>query len=293
MRTEKEIYNKIINIAKSNDLVKAVFINGSRVNPKVEKDILRDYDIVYVVDEIKSFIEDINWLKDFGEIAIIQDPNANDIALVNIELDIINQYNWLILFKDHSRIDISIITKELAMKEVINDSLTVILLDKDNILPDIAKSSDKDYHIKNPTKEQYNACVNNFWWCLQNVTKGLGRNQIPYAMKMYNVVVKDMLDNMVDWYIGSNYNFSVSVGKWGKYYSKLLDPDIYLLYEKTYSNCAIENIWESIDNACILFNRIAIELANCLSYSYNYSEESSILEYMNFVRKTNDIIEVT
>lgn len=58
MRTENEMYELILKIAKDDDRIKAVYMNGSRTNPNVPKDIFQDYDIVYVVAETKSFIED-------------------------------------------------------------------------------------------------------------------------------------------------------------------------------------------------------------------------------------------
>jgi len=291
MPSEKPMFDKILDFAKNNELVRAVYMNGSRANPNVEEDILRDYDIVYVVTEIEPFMKDISWLDSFGDIAILQDPNMNDIAFECLEYDIVNRYNWLILYKDHNRIDLGIQNIEYTKKEILNDSLTVILLDKDNILPEIEESSDRDYHVRRPTKEQYNACVNNFWWCTQNVAKGIRRMHIPYALNMYNIVVRDMLDKMVNWYIGYKYNFSVSVGKWGKYYSKFLEPDIYNLYEKTYSDCKIENIWDSVHNALELFSLIANDVAEASGYRYNKSEEEGIRDYISFVRDTEDIAE--
>ena len=47
MRTEHEMYDLILGIAKSDGRIKAVYMNGSRTNEKVPKDIFQDYDIVY------------------------------------------------------------------------------------------------------------------------------------------------------------------------------------------------------------------------------------------------------
>ncbi len=56
MRTENEMYNLILEIAKNDDRIKAVYMNGSRTNENVPKDIFQDYDIVYVAEDTKSFI---------------------------------------------------------------------------------------------------------------------------------------------------------------------------------------------------------------------------------------------
>lgn len=38
MRTEKEMIDLIMNTAKENERIRAVIMNGSRVNPNVKKD---------------------------------------------------------------------------------------------------------------------------------------------------------------------------------------------------------------------------------------------------------------
>ncbi len=62
MRSEKEIYDLILDIARNDERILAVYMNGSRTNINVPKDIFQDYDIVYVVKETKSFIEDKKWI---------------------------------------------------------------------------------------------------------------------------------------------------------------------------------------------------------------------------------------
>ena len=43
MRTEQEMYTMIIDTAKADDRILAVYMNGSRVNPEAERDIFQDY----------------------------------------------------------------------------------------------------------------------------------------------------------------------------------------------------------------------------------------------------------
>jgi len=145
MRTEKEMFDLILGVANNDKRIRAVYMNGSRANPNVKKDIYQDYDIVFMVTETKSFLEDKSWITVFGEPAIIQEPNREEPE---------SCYTWLMLFKDGNRIDLNIRVKEFAIKEYIADSLTVTLLDKDNCLPKIPPANDSDYYIKRPEEFQ-------------------------------------------------------------------------------------------------------------------------------------------
>nr|WP_326075165.1 aminoglycoside 6-adenylyltransferase [Paenibacillus alba] len=51
-------------------------MNGSRTNPNVPKDILQDYDIVYVIIETTSFLKDDKGINIFGDLIMIQEPYA-------------------------------------------------------------------------------------------------------------------------------------------------------------------------------------------------------------------------
>lgn len=285
MRSEKEIMDLILNFAEKDERIRAVYMNGSRTNPNIEKDIYQDYDIVYVVSETKSFLENKKWITAFGDIAIVQEPDLVDIAF-GIEHDFNNRYVWLILFRDGNRIDLSIEVKEKMLEGYFKDKLTVPLMDKDNCLPHIAPPTDEDYWVKKPTELQYISCCNEFWWCLNNVGKGIARDELPYAMWMFNVVVRDMLVKMIEWHIGVTTNFSVSTGKLGKFFKKYLSNELYEMYSKTYSDADYDNFWMAIFNTCELFRTTALHVGKYFGYIYNQSEDINMILYLTKI-KTN------
>ncbi len=285
MRTEQQMFDLILNIAKEDERVRAVYINGSRANPNVNKDKYQDYDIVYVVTDTESFLADKTWISIFGDIAIVQEPDSNDLGW-GLNADYSRSYTWLMLFKDGIRIDLHIEIKEETDRVYITDSLTIPLLDKDNFLPSIPSSNDKGYWIQKPSKPKYDGCCNEFWWCLNNVAKGLVRDQIPYATRMYNEIVHVELDKMLEWYIGINTDFSVTSGMWGKYFKKYLPAELYEAYIKTYIN--YDNIWDSIFKACELFRTVASVVAKYFGYQYKQSDDDNMTKYLTSM-KNNEI----
>lgn len=283
MRNEQVMMDLILNIAKGDERIRAVYMNGSRTNSNVPKDIFQDYDIVYVVTNTQSFIEDENWINMFGELLMLQEPDRND-QLCSANLDFSRSYGYLMLFKDGNRIDLHIETKEKMLEEYGSDKLTVPLLDKDNILPSIPAPTAIDYQVKSPTEAMFYSSCNDFWWCLQNVAKGIWRDELPYAKQMFEVVIRQRLDEMVEWWIGCNTDFQVSVGKMGKYIKKFLPKFYWLQYEKTYSDHNYENFWDSIFITCHLFRTLALEVAEKLSFAYPIEDDRKMSEYLMHVR---------
>lgn len=284
MRTEKEMIDLIINIAKANERIRAVYMEGSRVNPNVKKDKYMDYDVNYVVTEMEWFHKNKEWISAFGEPAIVQEPDKNAIA-EGADLDVNISYAWMMLFKDGNRIDLRI---NPVCEDYGNEELAVILLDKDNILSQIPPPSEVDFYVKKPTKGQYISATNNFWWCLQNVAKGIARDELTYAMNMYIQVVHGKLESMTEWYIGIYNDFSVNLGSWGKYFKKYLPENLYEMYVKTYSNANYENLWKAIFTACELFRIIAPVVGNQLGYTYNKQEDDNLTEYL--IKMKNGIL---
>jgi len=288
LRTEQEMYDLIIRIANADERIRAVYMNGSRTNTNIIKDKYQVYDIVFVVTETGSFLTDKNWISKFGEIAIVQEPEWNDIqtGLYSGQHDSSRHYAWLMLFKDGNRIDLGIEIKEEAEKNFVDDKLTVLLLDKDGFLPKIPSPTDEDYHVKKPKNDEYTAICNDFWWSLNNVAKGIARDELPYAMEMYNLIVRTLMNKMVDWYIGVKTDFSVSTGKMGKFYKKYLPPELYDLYAKTYSDSDYNNMWTAVFTACEMFRITALEVGYHFDFIYNEHWDKSITDYLYKVRKS-------
>lgn len=281
MRNSTEIYSLLEKIAWQDNRILALYMNGSRVNPNVIQDDFQDYDVVFVVTETFSFINDKKWINNFGNPLYFQLPDENP----NFPNDKENFYGYLVQFDDGVRLDIHIETLQHALENIKKDSLCKILIDKNNYLPAIPESSDKDYWVKKPTQEQFLACCNEFWWCTNNLAKGLARKEILYVQDMANFVVRKELEKMLSWKVGIKTDFKVSVGKSAKYISKYLESDIYENYLKTFFSCDIESAWKSIFLMCDLFEKTAEEVAKQFGYTYNFYEAKNAREFLEMVIK--------
>lgn len=281
MRNETQMYQLLLKIAEEDNRILAVYMNGSRTNKNVPKDIFQDYDIVYVVPETSSFINDKDWPHKFGTILYMQYPDESP----DYPNDKENHYGWLMQFEDGVRIDLTVQIVQYAKEHIYDDKLCRILLDKQNILPAIPEATDADYYIKKPTEEQFHACTNEFWWCSNNLAKGLWRKEMPYVQDMTNFVVRKQLEKMFSWKVGIQTDFQVSVGKSAKYLYRWLDESEYQGYLDTYFGGRIEEAWTAILHMCDLFERTAEYVARKLGYTYNAVEGKAARGFLERVRQ--------
>ena len=277
MRSGEEMLDLIIDTATADSRIRAAYLEGSRSNPNVPQDIFQDYDVVYVVTETKSFREDKNWINRFGARLYMQYPEES----VYYQSDVDNCYGWLIQFLDGNRLDLHVRT----LKNVLSNlELYTTLVDKDNIMPEKQMLSDERYWVKKPTSEQFHCTCNEFWWCLNNVAKGLWREEIPYVMDMIDFQIRPMLGRLLEWKIGMENKFSVSVGKSAKYMNKYVSKKIYQRYLQTYSAAQVDAIWDAVFTMCDLFEEIAIQVSKKLNFSYDLIEADNSKGYLKHIR---------
>ena len=278
MRNEEEMFNLILGFAKANNSIKAVLLNGSRANPNAKKDKFMDFDIVYVVDRTEPFIKNKDFISYFGKILIMQEPDNPNLFVPEYPNE--EKYTYLIQFTDGNRIDLTFAVSKFAEKICKEDSQTVVLIDKNNIFSEISSPSDKSYHIKRPSEDEFLACCNEFWWLSTYIAKGLWRNQVVYAIEIFNQDVHPEFMKMMRWFVGINNDFKVSSGKYDKYFQKLLPPEIYQKLLKTYPTAEEQSIWKSFKIMCELFNEIANQISNNLNFIYSSHESENVMKYI-------------
>lgn len=276
-RSEKEMLSLILSVAEKDERIRAVWLNGSRANPNAPKDKWQDFDVVYLVTDLKSFQKDPNWIRCFGELAILQLPDDNDVFLFPGEKRE-GVYAYLMQFYDRNRIDLTLVSLQKGEEYFLSDRMTVLLLDKDGRLPQIPPATDREYYVKKPLEGEYRACCNEFWWITANVAKGIWRRELPYAMNMLNLYLREELERMLCWKIGTEQNFSVNVGKAGKYLQQYLSGFEWQLLKKSYPSGDYQSLWEALFAMGDLFRKSAGETAAALGYSYNRDEDERVNE---------------
>ena len=250
MRSETEVLNEVLSFAQNNEMVRAVVLNGSRVNPNVTKDLFCDYDIAFHVTDPDHFLTDQRWIKNFGDLIILQqndwieDGKTSYIFLIDLAFDPVEQ-----------------------VEKFLDDSLTLVLLDKDEIIRPLPPPADTTHRTKRPTQDEFNEITNEFWWCSINVAKGIWREELCYAKWMYEVIVRDCMIKMLSWYIGINHDWNINPGSYGKWFKKFLPVELWESFEKTYAGVDYREIWASLFEAGQLARRIGPEIADALGYS--------------------------
>jgi aminoglycoside 6-adenylyltransferase len=275
MRTEEQVIEQVLAFARDHDEIRAVVMNGSRANPIPAKDLFCDYDIVYYVDNPRRFLEDQRWIQYFGSLVILQ---QND--FVDHELE---GFIFLMLFADGVRIDLCFDALP-TLAYLGEDTLTVVLLDKDQRAPSIPPPSDQGYLTLRPSRKEFDEALNEIFWCSNNIAKGIWRGELPYVKSMLDVIVRPCILQVLAWYAADLHGWAINTGKFGKWLEKYLPVPIWERYVTTYSGTDYEGIWDALLEALRLVRETGRALADSLGYAYPLEDDRRVVEYLRHVR---------
>ncbi len=221
-----------------------------------------------------------SFISQFGELMILQTPE--DMSSPSAAGD--GHYSYLMQFMDGNRIDLSFYPLEQIPRHTA-DSLTIKLLDKDRLIPQLPPASDKGYYPQKPTAKLFDDCCNEFWWCSPYVAKGLWRDEPTYVREMLEVVLRVELMKMLTWYFGVQTNFQRSPGKAGKYMKASLDPALWKQLEATCPDLEAEHIWDALFAMGDLFRLVGREVANHFGFNYPEQDDRNVTGYLHDIRK--------
>jgi aminoglycoside 6-adenylyltransferase len=278
MRSEDEMLGLILATAREDERIRAVILNGSRANPNAFPDRFQDFDVVYMVTDVAPFVNDPRWIDRFGERLILQTPSLMD----DPPPDPGDHFTYLMQFTDGNRIDLTLIPVEQvsALKE---DSLSVLLLDKDDRFPPFPPPSEVSYFPQPPTAKAFGDCCNEFWWVAPYVAKSLARGEIVFAHHVFESALRQQLIKMLTWLFGNKTGFKRNPGKAGKHFKEVLSPKHWGMLLGTYSTAEVDATWEALFMMGALFRECAQEVVDVFGFVYPTEEDRRVSQYLQSI----------
>lgn len=280
MRSETEMYTLILDFARQREDIRAVVMNGSRVNPNTAPDPFQDYDIVYVVRDVEPYRRNPDLPAQFGELMILQTPD--DMGDPPPEPN--GGYCYLMQFQDGTRIDMNFATVQEAHRFV-EDSLSRILLDKEGLFGTIPPPDERSYLPGKPTRKEFDDCCNEFWWLNPYVAKGLWRGELTYAHTMLDSYMRKMLMKILTWYFGFSTGFVKSPGKFGKYLRSGIGETMWGKLEQTYADADPARTWDALFAMDDLFRLAALQVAVEFGFVYPGGDDQRVSTYIRRIRE--------
>jgi aminoglycoside 6-adenylyltransferase len=282
-----DVLRQLIRWAGERDSIRAMLLTSTRARPQGPIDLLSDYDVVLVVEDIREFFQDRSWLEDFGRVLVAYwdeiepDPDHG-----------IEQSGNVVHYDDGLKIDFRLwpvaLLRRIADSPELADELDAgyrVLLDKDSLTTGLRQPTYRAYVPTKPDEETYLMWINDFFSDAPYVAKFLWRDELLPARWVLDQDMKHKyLRRMLEWRMERDHGWSEPTDWLGKGLKKRLPADVWEELEATYAGAGIEENWEALFRTLALFRRAAVEVAEDLGYAYPRELDRRVTAYVNAIR---------
>ena len=284
-RTDDDVLDLILTIARRDPRVRAVVLSGSRADPAAPADDLRDFDVVYVVTDVAALRGDAAWLHGFGDTAIVQLPDA----MVGAPARGDGGCAILMQFADGHRVDLTLLPIG-AMAGFRHDGPAAVLHDPDGIVPPPPPPGAAHHVPAPPTAEAFADVCNEFWWVAPYVAKGLLRGELSYARHHLDTVMRAQLMMVLDWRVAAASGFTRGIGKFGRLLRGELPPASWAGLEATYADARPPSGWAALEAMTRLFRSAATEVAERTGLAYPADDDRRVTALLRRMRARGEAV---
>ncbi|MBC8077915.1 MAG: aminoglycoside 6-adenylyltransferase [Chloroflexales bacterium] len=283
-----DIAQKLVQWAEQREEVRAMLLTSTRAVPHAPTDVLSDYDVILVMQDIRPYFDDRTWLRHFGDVLvaywdpIFPDPDYG-----------IEQSGNVIQFADGLKIDFTLwpvaILQRIVAAPMLPDELDAgyrVLLDKDGLAAGLRAPTHKAFVPSRPTSQAFQTFVEEFFSDAPYVAKCLWRDELLPAKWCLDYDMKHAyLRPMLEWRVQCDHSWSMAAGNLGKGLKKRLPPDIWAHLERCYAGASIVDNWDALLQTLALFRRVAGEVADHLGYIYPLALDQGVVAYVQQIRR--------
>lgn len=263
MRDAAEMFALFEEIARSDERIRALTLEGSRANPNAAPDAWQDYDVTFLVTDVADFTRSDEWLGRFGDIVLMQKPEAMDLFPPDFPK---GWFSYLMLFSDGVKIDLTLVPCEDGEAYFAQDPLICVLLDKDDACPTALKPSDERFWVQRPLSAHVSDCANEFYFSCTYVARGLLRDELLSANWTFEQIVRVELLRMLGYLTGARRGFPLSTGKHDKLLPRFLTEHEREALLGTYRLDSVDAAWRALRAAMDLFEASMAEVCATLGY---------------------------
>lgn len=287
-RPTRDIIPTLIQWATARSSIRVVLLTSTRAIPDASIDILSDYDVILIVQDIHPFVADHTWLNDFGDVLVVYwDPIHPDPVFGIEQCSNVTQY------ADGLKIDFTLwpvdLFQHIVAAPVLRAELDAgyrVLLDKDGLTATLRSPTGTAYVPTPPTLTTYQTLINDFLSDAPYVAKCLWRDELLPAKWCLDYDMKHTyLRQLLEWRMEIDHGWSVPAGFLGKGLKKRLPPDIWAQVEQTYVGARLADNWNALAHTLELFRRVAVEVGEHLGYAYPHDLHQRVSAYVDHIKQ--------
>jgi aminoglycoside 6-adenylyltransferase len=90
---------------------------------------------------------------------------------------------------------------------------------------------------------------------------------------------------MLTWHIGVKTSFLTNPGKFGRFFEKHLEANLWDMFLRTYSDASYRSTWEAMYTMCNLFRITALQVAEHFGFDYPHGDDERVSAHLKHVQR--------
>ncbi len=281
---ESEVLARLLAWGEEQEVIRALVLTSSRARQDDTVDPLSDYDVIVAVRDVDSFAAGYGWETAIG----LPLARWGDESALLGERTVFRG----VVYDDGVKVDYTFwpepLLDRVADAPELPDCLDVgyrVVLDKDERTSGWARPTYRAHIPSPPTRDEYQAQVEEFWWAMTYAAKALWRGEVVFAKFVIDYDAKlGPLRRFLEWRIEIEHGWSVRPGVFGRGLERLLPPDLAAQLLETYVGADVEESWDALARTTALFRRVAREVGDALGYEYPQAVDDGVTAHLEAVR---------
>jgi len=283
--TERDVLERLVEWGRSDERVRALVLTSSRARQDATVDVLSDYDVVVATPDAAALAADAGVAQAaYGEPAARWGDES--------EIHGLTTFFRGVVYADGTKVDFTFWPIELFERVGREPELPAmldvgyrVLLDEDDLTAAWPTATYRTHIPVPPTREEYDATVEEFWWSATYAAKSLWRGETVFAKHVLDHDLFGALLPMLEWRVELDHGWSLRPGAKGRGIERLLPPDRSAVLAATYIGPDPGESWDALFRLAVLFREVASEVGDALGYAYPSRVDELVSAHLAAVRE--------
>jgi aminoglycoside 6-adenylyltransferase len=259
-----ELQERIVAWAEAASDVRGVLMVGSQARIDRPADEWSDLDLVLIATDPDRYLDSTEWLAAIGP------------AWVSfVEGTIVRTRERRVLFEGARDVDFNFFTPE-QFQQIFHarPASTVlhrgarVLVDKDGLFPPLSPPAADAPVVGPPSEAEFLAIVNEFWYRAVWAAKKLRRGELYIAVSQCNGALLRLLRELLERHARARRGWQYDTWHDGRFFDQWADPQALSALREAYARYDAADIRRSLGALMALFDRVAVETAERLGFTY-------------------------
>ncbi len=280
----RNLEEKIVSWGRSQASIRAILVVGSRARQDHPGDEWADLDLMVFAADFTDYLACGDWLNEIGVVWVCIPSQTSN-----------GDPERLVLFEDAKKVDfvfypadeLKRLARSKALPEVYQRGYS-ILIDKDGWAAQMPGPPNAPPPSKLPSKDDFLATVNEFWYGAVYVAKQIQRRNL-WVVKARDGTMKDGLLEMMEWHAVATHGLDYDTWHSGHFLAEWTDPQTWAALHSAFGTFEARDSWRALRATMELFRRLATETAQCLDYSYPETLDRRVAQFVSGLDAERDL----